>query len=309
MKRIIKLIIILAMIPVAIYFWPVALGGNTTFLMVQGTSMLPTILPGSLVIIQESPEYQIDDIVAYEQKEGRYKKIIVHRIIDETEQGFVIQGDNNPRKDSGFPTEDVIIGEVLFSTPYVGDLLVMFRNPVVLVVAAIGVTGVQMVQKKKKEKKEKKKAIMLGIPYEPLKNKKKNKPKKADFSMFYGAIFFNVLTFILTQIAIENDIRLEGDILTGFLYRGIVPGLASTLILAFYFGIIFGLYFLAKKYDKKLKKTRLFYSQNTNNRQKLLLERKSSLMLSLVSAGWLLFILMSMFNLITMAGDIAPLVT
>ena len=75
--------------------------------------MLPTILPGSFVVIKEAPSYQIDDIVAFTQESGRLQKTIVHRIIDETEQGFVIKGDNNARKDAGFPTADDIRGKVL----------------------------------------------------------------------------------------------------------------------------------------------------------------------------------------------------
>src|SRR3989304_6440445 len=99
MKRIIKIISIIILIPFVIYFWPASLGGDTTIMLVQGQSMLPTILPGSMVIAKAAPDYQIGDIVAYEQKEGGSSKTIVHRIIDVDEKGFVIQGDNNPRKD------------------------------------------------------------------------------------------------------------------------------------------------------------------------------------------------------------------
>ena len=310
MKRRIKIISVLVMIPLAIYFWPAALGGDTSFLIVQGKSMLPTILPGSLIVTKEAPEYHIDDIVAYEQREGRASKIVVHRIIDETENGFVIKGDNNPKKDAGFPNEDVIIGKIAFSTPYVGDLLGLFKNPAFLIVEAIALTAIQWLQKNKKEKREKFRCRMLGIPYIPLKVKnEQKKPKKPDYSMFFGAIVINIVTFVLTQISIENEIRVAGDFLTGFLYRGVVPGMASVLIFAFYFGIIFGLYFLAKSYDKKLQKTRAVQQyMNMKNPQGLVIRKKSNIMLTLASAGWLLFILMSVFNLISMASDIAPLV-
>lgn len=310
MKRIFQIIFIIILIPFAIYFWPASYGGDTTIMMVQGHSMLPTILPGSLVVAKAAPEYHIGDIVAYEQSEGSASKMIVHRIIDVTEEGFVIQGDNNPRKDAGYPTEDAILGKVLFSTPYVGDILGMFRDPFVLVISAGVLFAIQMEQKRRKERKEKKRCLRLGIPYIPA--KLRNTPKKAkkpDYSMFYAAIFINILTYILIQISLENGIRIEGDMVTGFLYRGIVAGLASTLIMAFYFGIIFGLFFLAKSYEKKISKsmTNNYYAYNQS--QRLIQKRKSNPMLSVASAGWLLFIMLSLFHLMQLASNLAPLVS
>ena len=62
MKKVSKIISIIIMIPFVIYFWPASYGGDTTVMMVQGQSMLPTILPGSIVVAKEAPEYNIDDI-------------------------------------------------------------------------------------------------------------------------------------------------------------------------------------------------------------------------------------------------------
>jgi len=218
-KRV-KIISIIVILPFVIFFWPSSLGGDTTVMMVQGSSMLPTILPGSLVVAKAAPEYGVGDIVAYELREGGASKIIVHRITEVTDKGFVIQGDNNPKKDIGYPGEDVILGTVLFSTPFVGDLLGMFKNPLVLVVAAVIIFGVQMEQKNRKERKEKRRCIRLGIPYISSKSRKTSKKrKKPDYSMFFAAIVFNVVTFILTQISIEDGIKPQGDMITGFLYN------------------------------------------------------------------------------------------
>lgn len=110
MKKKFKIILVIALIPLAIYLWPTALGGDTEALFVYGPSMLPTILPGSFLITKTQPQYQIDDIVSFTfiEKISEFafgqdiKRIVVHRIIDETEKGFVIKGDNNRNKDSGF---------------------------------------------------------------------------------------------------------------------------------------------------------------------------------------------------------------
>jgi len=143
------------MIPLVIYFWPDTLGGDTTIMIVQGNSMLPAILPGSLVVAKTAPDYYVDDIVAYEADYSGAKRIVVHRIIEERQNGFVIQGDNNPKKDVGLQTEDAILGKVLFSAPYMGDALGMLRNPILLVFAAGAVFWRSNNAKNKKGKKGK----------------------------------------------------------------------------------------------------------------------------------------------------------
>ncbi len=307
MKKLIKIISIIVLIPFVIYFWPASYGGDTTIMMVQGQSMLPTILPGSLVVAKAAPEYNVGDIVAYDQTDAQ--RIVVHRIIEENESGFIIRGDNNPRKDAGVHKEDVILGTVLFSTPYVGDVISMFREPVVLVMSAGALFGVQMVQKSRKEGKVKRRCLRLGIPYVPEKLRKApKKAKKPDYSMFFAAIFINILTFILIQISIENGTRPQGDMITGFLYNGIVPGLASTLIFAFYFGIIFGLFFLAKSYERKLANKHPYSYTTGMNSQRLIQRKKSNPMLGVASVGWLLYILMSVFYLMSFAGEVIPLI-
>jgi len=307
MNKKLQIIILILMIPFVIYFWPASLGGDTIIMMVQGQSMLPTILPGSLVVAKAAPEYNIGDIVAYEQRDEDASKIIVHRIIDVSNDGFIIKGDNNPNKDVGYPKEDAILGTVMLSTPYVGDVLGMFRNPFVLVIFSVAILGIQMEQKRRKERKEKIRCLRLGIPYVPPKLRSPTKKaKKPDYSMFFVAIFINIVTFILTQISIENKITPVGDLLTGFLYRVIVPGLASTLIFAFYFGVIFGLYYLAKSYERKSStKSSISYASG-NNYQRLTQRKKSNPLLSIASVGWFLFITMSLFNVISLAFDIAP---
>ena len=295
------------MIPFVIYFLPTSLGGDTTIMMVQGQSMFPTILPGSLVVAKVAPEYHIGDIVAYEQREDYASKIIVHRIIDVTNEGFVIKGDNNPNKDVGYPKEDAILGTVMFATPYVGDALGLFRNPFVLVISSVAILGIQMEQKRRKERKEKIRCLRLGIPYIPPKLRTPvKKDKKPDYSMFFAAIFINIVVFILTQISIENKITPAGDLLTGFMYRAIVPGLASTLIFAFYFVIIFGLYYLAKSYERKTSTKSSISYVSANSYQKLSHRKKSNPMLAVASAGWFLFISMSLFNVISLASSITP---
>jgi len=297
-----KLILIAISIPFIFYFWPTALGGETTVLIVQGNSMLPTILPGSMVVAKEAPSYGLDDIVAYQWKQGSATKNIVHRIIDETDKGFVIKGDNNRKKDPGFYSEDDMLGTVLFATPYVGDLLGLLRNPVVLVLSGVVLAAIQMQQKRRKKKKEKLRRIRIGIP-KPDTLPKQKSPKKPDYTLFFAALAFNVLTFITIQFSITSNIRPIGDILTGFLFKILESSFASTIIFALYFLFIFGLYFIAKLYEAKSYKTKT-RSRKKSNLQ-LLIGKESNPVLALASFLWILFILMSLFHLMSIAKDLS----
>jgi signal peptidase I len=277
------------------------LGGETTVLIVQGTSMLPHILPGSLVVAKEAPPYGVDDIVAYQWKQGSATKNIVHRIIDETDKGFAIQGDNNRKKDPGFYSEDDILGRVIFATPYVGDILALFRNPVVLVLSGVILAAIQMEQKRRKKKKEKLRRIRLGIPQTNniLKQKVQKKP---DYTLFFAALAFNVLIFVVIQFSIASGIRPTGDLLTGFLFKILESSFASTIIFALYFIFIFGLYFIAKLYEAKSYKTK---TPRKKSKLQLLIGKESNPMLALASFLWILFILMSLFHLMSIAKDLS----
>ena len=164
MNKKIAIILIGVLIPLILYFLPTSLGGDTEILVVEGQSMYPTILPGSLVITKTAPTYEIGDIVSFTLKEENIQRIVVHRIVGETEEGFIIQGDNNPRKDPGFPTMDDIRGEVIFATPYIGELFELLRNPIVLVGTAVVTLLIQAEQKRRRKKKEKLRRILLGLP-------------------------------------------------------------------------------------------------------------------------------------------------
>lgn len=306
MNRRPKIILLVISLPIIIYLWPSALGGDAEFMMVQGESMLPTILPGSFVITKEAPLYEIDDIVAFLQKEGGLKKIVVHRIIDETPQGFTIKGDNNPRKDPGFPTEDVILGKVVFATPYVGDVLSSLRNPFVLISSAVVMVALQMEQDRRKKRKEKIRRIRLGITKKSstiLEQKSKKKSKKPNYSLFFAAIAFNIFTYVALQISIGSNIKQEGDVVTGFLFNIFESSLVSTVTFALYFLFIAGLYFLAKIYEVKSNRTKIIRKKSKTS-IRLFVGKDANPMLAVAQFLWILFILMSIFHLLTIFGDL-----
>ena len=296
--------------PAALYFWPTSLGGDTEFLIVYGKSMLPTIPSGSLVVTKTQQTYHIDDIVSFSQKEEGIKKVIVHRIIDETEQGFIIKGDNNPHKDPGFQTNENIDGKVIFAFPYVGLMLGVLRNPLVLLATSLVMIGIQTVQKHHKKKKEKLRRIRLGITKQTSKLVEQNKTqKKPDYTVFFGAIGFNVLTYILLQISVAYDSYPQGDMITGFLFRMIEYSVASTIVFSLYMVFIFGLYFLSKVYEAKIIRSKSISTRKSKSTLQLVLGKDFNPMLSVAQFLWLLFILMSAFHIMSIGTDFIDVVT
>ena len=247
-KRI-KIIIAVAMIPLAIFLWPSFLGGGADFLIVEGNSMLPTILPGSFIITKEQSSYNVGDIVAFYLRGGGLQKIVVHRIIDNTESGFKIQGDNNNKPDTGFFKTDQIIGKVALVIPSVGTLLTLVKNPVVLVITSIVMLMFQMEMKKRKKKKtgEFQDAPLSPTSHSTSYSTSKSRQKMPDNRLFFVASGLNISVYVMQQITLINEGQIGGDIVSGILYSVLDASVASTLTFSLYFLLFVGLYIYAKR--------------------------------------------------------------
>ena len=144
--------------------------------------------------------------------------------------------------------------------------------------------------------------IRLGLPPKPKNSQVPTKPKKPDYTAFYAAIGFNVITYGLSQALINLNVRPQGDMVTGFLYKILEPSFASTISFALYFVFIFGLYYMAKRFTAKRK-----IKQNTSQKRKsTLLLIKEGLNPVLLSAQflWVVFVLMSIFHVMAIGGDL-----
>jgi signal peptidase I len=287
----IKIVIAIAMIPIIIYLWPSALGGDTEFLLVQGNSMLGTIEPGSFVITKEKEKYEVDDIISYRgAKQSAFQgRTVVHRIVDETDKGFfILRGDNNPKNDPGIVTPNMINGEVVFFTPFIGYLLVIMRNPLVM-----GVLAVVMLMAQFKKKKKKK----TGQPELEVKKKPKKK-KKNNYILFVPALVINLTTYLLIQISFEAGIdEPKADPFTTFLYTLSDPYIASTISFALYFVLILGLYYYAKTHDTIPR--RMLPSGGV-----ITIKKKTNYVVASARLVWLMFILSGIFFLFTMFQEL-----
>lgn len=94
---------------------------------VDGTSMLPTLEGGDLVVIQGVPlsDVHVGDIVVYNNLCSRTGNSVVHRVVNITGSGLTTKGDNNPSDDivshiAVSPiTQRCLEGKVVFVIPYV----------------------------------------------------------------------------------------------------------------------------------------------------------------------------------------------
>jgi signal peptidase I len=122
-------------------FRPQRLGGPVAYVMIEGVSMLPTFHSGDLVIVRRGDTYEPGQVVAYRVPQGEFGAgvVIVHRIVGGSSQdGFLLQGDNNPDPDEWRPTDRDIMGSVWLVAPRLGAALSFLHAPLPLASLATG---------------------------------------------------------------------------------------------------------------------------------------------------------------------------
>ncbi len=120
---------------------PTVWGGPTTYIVIRGTSMLPTYQPGDLVLVRRAAEYGRGDIVGYRVPDDDVggNMILVHRIVGgSAEDGFVLLGDNNKEEDLWKPRASEIVGRPLMHVSSAGLILTNLRSPLVMASLAAG---------------------------------------------------------------------------------------------------------------------------------------------------------------------------
>ena len=103
-------------------------------------SMEPTIRKGSIVLTTKRQEYKVGDIATYKITGGDIA--VTHRIINIFKEHemyfFTFKGDNNANEDPYSVSEKEIIGKVIGTFPYVGNILyIIFDRKLILYPTAI----------------------------------------------------------------------------------------------------------------------------------------------------------------------------
>jgi signal peptidase I len=114
---------------------PLKFGGSATYVVVRGTSMLPTISNGDAVMLRQAPQYNIGDIVAFRSQSA--DAVLLHRIVDVDGPGFVLRGDNNQMDDLDRPTSAEILGRQVRLFPGAALWVERLASPVTIAVTAL----------------------------------------------------------------------------------------------------------------------------------------------------------------------------
>lgn len=208
-----------------VYFWPAQLYGDTHYIMLVGNSMKGTIDSGTFVIVKPDEQYVLGDIIAFVNEDD---KNVIHRIIEETDEGFITKGDNNYRKDPKvIPLEDVI-GRSVFVAPYVGFTSMFLQTPL-----GLSIFGVW--------------ALIMFMKNKPKKSKKDT---HESFMIFKIGIISVLANYILTQSALAIDIHIS-KIMTIPFSNVIEPTTANTITFSILMITIFLLYYLVRIQNKK----------------------------------------------------------
>ena len=106
---------------------PPELGGSTRYVILDGSSMEPSLHAGDLAVVCRPGSVEKGDVVLYDHPElGAH---VLHRVVGDRGGRYVLKGDNNDFLDDVRPKESQIEGQLWFSLPHVGSAIVWARQP------------------------------------------------------------------------------------------------------------------------------------------------------------------------------------
>jgi signal peptidase len=123
---------------VATLLWfclPQSFGGRAGWVLVSGTSMLPRLHTGDLVLVEHRSSYHVGEVVAYRVQKGQIGAghVVIHRIIGGNGgTGWTMQGDNRTAPDLWHPTNHDVIGAKELRIPDAWFVLRILHMPVLL---------------------------------------------------------------------------------------------------------------------------------------------------------------------------------
>ena len=115
--------------------------------VVLSGSMEPELSVDDLIIVREAPNYNVNDVVVYQNG----FELIVHRIISIDGDTIVTKGDANNTADAPI-NESAIKGKVVASIPGIGLVAQILKTPMaILFLGALAFVLVELSFRKKKE--------------------------------------------------------------------------------------------------------------------------------------------------------------
>ena len=130
----------LALVAVLLWFaLPQGLGGRAGWVLVSGTSMLPHLHTGDLVLVERRSSYHVGDVVAYHVPKGQVGAghVVIHRIVGGNgSTGWTMQGDNRTAPDLWHPTNRDVLGSKALRIPDAWLVLRVLHIPILLALFA-----------------------------------------------------------------------------------------------------------------------------------------------------------------------------
>ncbi len=120
----------------------VAMGTSSPLVVVTSNSMYPTLERGHLLILQRqaAEDILVGEIIVY-NADWHTQAPVVHRVIQREyvngEYRYYTQGDYNNQPDPFFRTYDDIVGVVIASVPFIGNITLFLQQPGVLPVIVV----------------------------------------------------------------------------------------------------------------------------------------------------------------------------
>jgi signal peptidase len=135
--RVIALIVVqLALVAALLWFClPQTFGGRAGWVMVSGTSMLPHLRTGDLVLVEHQSGYHVGEVIAYRVPKGQVGAghVVIHRIVGGNgATGWTMKGDNRTAADLWQPTNHDVIGAKRLRIPDAWFVLRFFHIPFLL---------------------------------------------------------------------------------------------------------------------------------------------------------------------------------
>jgi signal peptidase I len=118
---------------------PQSLGGRADWVLVSGTSMLPSLHTGDFVLVEHQSSYHVGEVVAYRVPKGQVGSghVVIHRIIGgDGKRGWTMKGDNRTAPDLWYPTNRDVLGAKLLRIPDAWLVLRVLHMPLLLALFA-----------------------------------------------------------------------------------------------------------------------------------------------------------------------------
>lgn len=139
-KKIAKVLFWVLLVLIAIYstfiivqkiFWKnktPSIFGYKNFIVLSG-SMEPTLNIGDMVIVKDTKDIKIDDIISFRVKNS----VVTHRVFEiykeDDKEYYITKGDNNNEADTELLNKKDIEGKFVFKIPYIGKIILFFQKP------------------------------------------------------------------------------------------------------------------------------------------------------------------------------------